>query len=269
MKIAIYGSGVPTGIGRPPGYLFDLMGPGEELAVVPLRGGAFPYGPADHVFVQLAMVDAAVRAAAEGADAICIDTFGEYGLDAARAAVDVPVVGAAEAAFAAAGVVGRRFEIVTVWPESFAWLYAERLRRHHADTRCTGVSYVGANASGTAIERVDAVRTDLELDRPGLLARTLDRCRAAVARGADTIVLGCTCMGPMQASLAAQLDVPVVCASRAAYAASVAAARLAVRTSRRAYPPPHADFHARLAAQFADEPVVEDACPVCVVASPT
>lgn len=267
MKIAIYGSGVPTSVGRPPAHLLDLVRAGEELAVVPLRGGAFPYGPADHLFVQLAHVDAAVRAAADGADAICIDTFGEYGLDAARAAVDVPVVGAAEAAFAAANVVGRRFEIVTVWPESFAWLYAERLRRHQAESRCTGVTYVGSKSGGSAIERVDAVRTDLQLDRPGLLARTLECCRAAVARGADTIVLGCTCMGPMYAALAAGLDVPVVCASRAAYTASVAAARLAVRPSRRAYPAPHAEFHARIAAQFANEPVVEEACPVCVVAA--
>jgi hypothetical protein len=30
--------------------------------------------------------------------ASCVDTFGEYGLDAARAAVDVQVVGAAEVA---------------------------------------------------------------------------------------------------------------------------------------------------------------------------
>ena len=267
MKIAIYGSGVPTSVGRPPPHLLDLVGPGEELAVVPLRGGAFPYGPADLTFVQLALVDAAVRAAADGADAICVDTFGEYGLDAARAAVDVPVVGAAEAAFAAAGVVGRRFEIVTVWPESFAWLYADRLRRHHAEARCTGVSYVGARDGATAIERVDAVRTDLQLDRPGLLAGTLEVCRGAIARGADTIVLGCTCMGPMYGALAASLEVPVVCASRAACAATVAAARLGVRSSRHAYPAPHADIRARLATQYAGAAEVEAACPVCVVAS--
>src|SRR6185369_9465627 len=88
---------------------------GVELVIYPPRIGAFPHTPYDRLLVDLAHVDAGERAAADGVDAI-------------RAAVDIPVVGAGEVGITEASAGGRRFGIVTIWPPALEFLYTERAR---------------------------------------------------------------------------------------------------------------------------------------------
>lgn len=222
-RVAILGSGVRWSGARPPAYL-EVAGSVADLVGVGLGASVFPYSPAEHVLVEAIHLDAGLRALAERPGAIFIDTFGEYALDALRAATDVPVVGAAEAALVEASGHGPRFAIVTVWPASMTWLYEARLARHHAAAACVGVTYVGpARATGVGVpdapwdahESVDRVREQVASGSDALLARVVDDCRTAARRGAHSIVLGCTCMAPMYEELAAALDVPVICASRA------------------------------------------------------
>ncbi len=275
MRIAVYGSGVAAAPGRPPSHLVPLLGADDALEVVPLRATEFPHDPARLVVVELLHLDAALRARDAAPDAVFVDTFGEYALDAARAVLDVPVVGAAEAAFDRAAAQGGRFAIVTVWPRSLDWLYRDRLRRHDATARCSGVWYVGA--------AVDAVRAELRRADEALAARTLAACRAAVDSGARSIVLGCTCMAPMAAALAASLPVPVICASRSGLALALERGRDAARSRDPATATPAASaatdaLAARIgaavaalgAASAAPQPVDPSAalpatdCPVCI-----
>jgi allantoin racemase len=62
-------------------------------------------------------VHAALEAIAEnveGCDAVIIAAFGDYGVTAGRALFDVPIIGIADAAFAALRLAGARFAILTV-----------------------------------------------------------------------------------------------------------------------------------------------------------
>jgi allantoin racemase len=279
MRIAVIGSGVRWSEGRPPAYLAAAAHPGVEPVGVPLRAGLFPYTPAEHVLVETLLLDAGLRALEQQSDAIFIDTFGEYALDAIRAVTDVPVIGAAEASIAAARAAGPRFAIVTVWPDSMRWIYDARLTRHDAGAACTGVTYVGSGGGrGTGVAVADRVRGEVATGAAALRAEVVSACRAAAAAGADSIVLGCTCMAPMHDELLAATPVPVICASRTGLHAAMDAA--AVRAPSARAPDPR--FASRVkaaaaalalagtgaAAETVDAPVSPaDDCPVCVIAS--
>jgi allantoin racemase len=280
--VAILGSGVRWPSGGAPGYLADAARDGVAIAGVGLRAPLFPYTPADHVLVEAVHLDAGLRALDTRPAAIFIDTFGEYALDALRAAVAVPVIGAAHAAIDAASRHGPRFAIVTVWPSSLAWLYDARLARHGAGARCTGVTYTGdSRAHATdATAAVEHVRGEVASGAAALIDRVIEDCRAAIARGADSIVLGCTCMAPMYDALVAGVGAPVVCASRAGLAASIDAARRWQAAGRPGERAPDASLVRNVRAAVSalsmagasgasDDEVPADAgtgCPVCVTA---
>ena len=93
-RIAILGSGTR----RPemPPHLAEL---GNAIAVPELftpRVAAFAGNPYDRLVVDLAYVEMAQRAEAAGCAAIFINTYADYGIEAMRAAVSIPVIGAAE-----------------------------------------------------------------------------------------------------------------------------------------------------------------------------
>ena len=118
---------------------------GVELVIYPPRIGAFPHTPYDRLLVDLAHVDAAERAAADGVDAILIDSTCDWGIEAIRAAVDVPVVGAGEVGITEASAGGRRFGIVTIWPPALEFLYTERARMVPGGELCTGIRYASGD----------------------------------------------------------------------------------------------------------------------------
>lgn len=180
-----------------------------------LRLRVFARTPYEHLLTELGTVEAAERALRDGCDAIYVDTFGDYGVARIRASTDVPVIGAGEAALAAAGADGRRFSIVTVWPASMRYLYEERLAACAGGEGCIGIHHLGDEVE------LDLVGTDL-----GVKARMLAGdgdvvdelvalCRRVVEEeGPDAILLGCTCMAPVVGRLADRCEVPVLEPSR-------------------------------------------------------
>lgn len=284
--VAILGSNLRWAGAKPPAHLHDAARTGTTLTGVGLRAPLFPYTPADHVLVEAVHLEAGLRAydGTPRPGAILIDTFGEYALDALRAALAVPIVGAADAALAAAERHAPRFGIVTVWPASLAWLYDARLARHGATARCVGVIYTGSarSASTDATQIVARVRDELTAGATSLLDQVIADCRTLVARGAGSIVLGCTCMAGMYDAIAAAIDVPVVCPSRAGIEAAVEAARRYEAAGRPGDRPPEPRFAARVRAAVSALSLVDAApsndpsavdvapdagtgCPVCVV----
>jgi allantoin racemase len=69
----------------------------------------------DEVLAAPGVVDAAIKAEADGAEAVVIDCMLDPGLDAAREAVSIPVIGCGEAAMRATGA---PFAVVTAQLES-------------------------------------------------------------------------------------------------------------------------------------------------------
>lgn len=195
---------------------------GVAPELVDFRVRLMPRTPYDRLLCDVATVDAAERAVDAGADGLFIDSFGDYGIDAIKSCVDVPVVGAGEVAIEAAARHGR-FAVVTVWPPAMQHIYAGRLAAVPGGENCSGVHHLFADdhlagaGSATEIHR-RAAAGDTEI--VDLVAEV---CRTVVGRdGLDAIALGCTCMSALAPEVAAACPVPVVDPSVAGYERALA-----------------------------------------------
>lgn len=140
-----------------------------------------------------------IRRAAAGADApdaYVIACFGDPGLEPARAAVDVPVLGIAQAAMHAAALAAGSFSIVTSMSATVprAW----ELAKAYTPSQCLGVY-----ACDIPVLRIDS--------DPSTIEPIGDLCATALTQdGSRAIVLGCAAMAPYAGPLAERLGVPVV-----------------------------------------------------------
>jgi allantoin racemase len=191
---------------------------GVELAIYPPRIAAFPHTPYDRLIVDLAHVDAAERAAADGVDAILIDSTCDWGIEAIRAAVDVPVVGAGEVGIAEASAGGRSFSIVTIWPPAFEFLYVERLKMVPGGEQCVGTRYASADHELDKLGTDESVIARMDRREESVLERLVEECRRSVADdGAEAVLLGCTCMAKSAPLLRQRFSaVPVIESARSA-----------------------------------------------------
>jgi allantoin racemase len=173
--------------------------PGTEvLAVHPSFGPASIECQYDEAFAAAGVAEQVRRAEAWRPDAIVLACFGDPGLDAAREASGLPVIGVAEAAFHAASLVATSFSVVTTLTRTC--ITAERLlHRYGFERLCRGVH-------GTDIPVLD-----LEVPSEPLVQRIEQAARAALAKDrSGAIVLGCAGMATLCAELSARLQVPVI-----------------------------------------------------------
>lgn len=229
--------------------------------------------PYDHLFTELATLDAVEAAVADGCDALYLDTFGDYGIERARSSVAVPVIGAGEASIAAAAASTDRFSIVTVWPRSMAYLYEERLATCPGGDRCVDVHHVTDEEELERVGTAVGVKARMLRREDALVAQLVDRCRRAVDQDrSDAVLLGCTCMTPVTDRLAAELEVPVLDPSRI----GLGAAFQQLTSGSPPPPPPAAPRRTGLATAFIDaylaakgiEQEATDECDVCLVTPP-
>lgn len=257
-RIAILGSGTPCATGAPP-HLLALAPPGVELVPWPLPLSGFPHTPYDRVLVDASHAAAAAEAVASGIDALYIDTFGDYAIAAMRSLGDTPVIGAGEATLHAATLVARRFSIVTVWPRTMRFIYEDRLAATGLGERCRSIRH---------LEELPGVMGRLERADADITARIVAACREAIAQDdAEAIALGCSCMAPVHAAVAAAVAAPVLCCSRTGFVMAIAAALGRWSSSPIAHPRVAAERAGRLVALTHGAPAAggDDACPVCPV----
>lgn len=194
-----------------------------SLDLVDLRMRAFAATPYDQLLVELNSVDAAERALAAQADALFIDTFGDYAIQRIRAASPVPVLGAGESGIAEASSEGlRSFSIVTVWPASMKWLYSEVLSRSTWGHLCQDVHHVSPESELSFLGTDLGVKARMIRGEKDLLDEIVKACHAAIETDeSEVILLGCTCMSPIAEKIQEQCSFPVIDASaaglRAAY----------------------------------------------------
>ncbi|GGJ67517.1 aspartate/glutamate racemase family protein [Streptomyces brasiliensis] len=192
--------------------------------------------PARLVLKDLVYVDSALQAVADGFDGIFVNTVADYGIDLIRGTVDVPAVGAGEASVAEAVSLAPTFGIVTVWPSSTQIYYDRVLAATGAADRCRSTRFVLEETELAGLGGGAGVMAAAHDPDSSVAARVLAVARDAVDRdGAESIVLGCSCMTRLTSYLAAELPVPVVDPRATGFAATVAAAR-AGRTSVEANP---------------------------------
>ena len=155
---------------------------------VALSGVCLDKGPAsiesfyEDAFAAPQVVLRAVEAERDGVDALIIDCMNDPGLEAAREAVSIPVVGAAQSSMLLASILAHKFSIIAtaardVFPTELL-IRRYGLKDKYASTRW-----------------VDIPVLDLKSDRGQLLAALTEASVEAIQRdGAHALVFGCTGM---------------------------------------------------------------------------
>src|SRR5271167_2058158 len=165
---------------------------------------------ADFYLNSLMFVESAVRLENQGYDAIIINSFGDYGIEPMRAAVSIPVIGPGQTAMTTAANIGRKFAIVTVWPQLLRHIYERSLQLDRMGDRCAGIWFVTEDSEIEGLLLPDGPLDQLKKGRGGLMGRVEAKCREAIAAGADVILQGCTCMSPVREEMARRLPKPVI-----------------------------------------------------------
>jgi allantoin racemase len=187
------------------------------------RGGAsvesyhisYPPGLAGTSQLTLAITDmlhvnAGLRASEEGCDALFVNAVPDYGVPLLRASLPIPVIGAGESSMLVARSLGRRFSIVTAWPESSHPMYDRLLSQTGMASYCASVVYTLTDEEASS-EHVTEYYAAMATNEESLLDRLERSClRAFDEDGADTVILGCTCMHPVAEELARRFDRPVL-----------------------------------------------------------
>jgi len=129
-------------------------------------------------------------------DACVVACFGDPGLEEARAMLDVPVLGIAQAAMHAAALTAGAFSVVTSMSStvSRAW----QLAKVYTPSQCAGV-----HACDIPVLQIDS--------DPATINPIGDLCERALTEDSSrAIVLGCAAMAPFATPLSRRLGVPVI-----------------------------------------------------------
>jgi allantoin racemase len=212
--------------------------PGVEVSAVnPDFGPPSIEGYFDEAFSVPGLIDEIGKAA--NADAFVIACFDDTGLEAARCATNVPVVGIGEAAFHMASLIADKFSVVTTLSRSIAPI-ERNLMKYGLSARCARVR--AAEAPVLALEDPDS-------GARRLIEKEIER--ALAEDGAEAIVLGCAGMTDLARDLEQKAGAPVLDGVACAVSLAESLVRLGLRTSKRnTYAAPLAKRYAGEFARF-------------------
>lgn len=191
----------------------------------------------DTLLMDWTVFQAGIAAEAEGYAGVLIDTVSDSGLWPLRSVLSIPVVGPGEASFAAAMMLGKRFSVLTMWPQWFA-LYEKVLSQHGWEDRCASLRSIDTRPDVTELLEGKEEVVFAKLKAEGL--------RAIEEDGADVIVLGSTTMHQSAAYLQSELPVPVINPGQVAYKTLESLIELGLSHSKKAFPPPEVPRHAEI-----------------------
>lgn len=245
-----------------------LIAPGYSVESVFTEIRVTPIDAVDLLLSDVVYAEAAMRAARDGCAGVLIGGVPDYGLAAARAASDVPVVGSGEASLLAAAALGEKFSIVTIWPETMDFVYERLLRDNPVGRQCISVRYVSTHAEQSTLADEDNFLTQMKAGREDIVERILAEIELAVQDGAKSVILGCNCMSPVAEILAARSSVPIVDPTTAGYRQLETLIELGLRPARDPRVPrsERQELFAEMV-QAADGALGadQDDCPVCVL----
>jgi allantoin racemase len=173
-------------------------------------------------------IEAIIQAEKEGIDGVIMGCAGDPGVDGAREVVSIPVVGPAQASFAIAAMLGRRFSIITPVDQligtSIDLAIKCGYRNTLASVRSAGITVLDINKD------------------PNIAAkRTLDAAlKARDEDGTDCIVLGCMSLAfaEFDKELSMELGIPVINPAMASLKILETLISMNLSHSKRAYPTP-------------------------------
>ncbi|NJK81474.1 MAG: hydrogenase expression protein HupH [Chloroflexaceae bacterium] len=196
------------------------------------------HGPAsiecefDEMLAAPATVARAIAAEREGVDAVVIDCMGDPGLQAAREAVQILVLGPCEACMHVAAMMGQAFSVLTVLDTTSPG-FVKRARVYGVADRLASVRSVNIP--------VLSLKGD---HSPVLAALTEQAVQVVRDDGAHVIIFGCTGMKGLAGALGAELaaqgygGVPVIDPMPTTLRMAEAFAKVGIQHSRRTYHTP-------------------------------
>lgn len=201
----------------------------ENVFVSAKAGGATLDSAYETTLADAFVLDAGCRAEEEGYVGVCVNSMSDSALAALRSRLTIPVVAPSQATMLLACLLGKRFSVVTMWPQ---WheLYHKAARENGISGRLASVRDIGVRPDTAELLAGKEEFVFAELER---------QARAAVDEdGADVIVLGSTTMHQSHAYLSSVLDVPVLNPGVVAYKMCEMLVQTGLSHSKRAYPSP-------------------------------
>ncbi|CRK49727.1 putative Hydantoin racemase [Rhodococcus sp. RD6.2] len=245
-----------------------VIAPGFAVDVVDTEIRVTPVDATDLLLSDMAYTEAAVRAERDGYSGVLIGGVPDYGLAAARAAVDIPVIGSGQASLLVAAALGSRFSIVTIWPETMSFVYDRLLRENPVGRQCISVRYVSTPAEQSTLADEDNFLTQMRSGREHMIERILAEIEGAVQDGATSVILGCNCMSPVADVLASRASVPIVDPTTAGYRQLESMVALGLQPARDPRVPKSDRHHVLTEMVKAADLALganEEDCPVCVL----
>lgn len=213
-------SQLPADIVRP-GFEVEFVGAGKALTL------ADSYY--DMALMELAVIQAGIRAEDEGFDAVCINTVSDSGLYALRSRLRIPVISPGQSAFHLACMLGQKFSIITMWERWFP-LYKKTIGEYGLGSRLASIRSIDTRPD---TQELLSGKEDI------VFAKLEAAARAAIDEdGADVIVLGSTTMHQSHAYLADRLPVPVINPGVVAYKLCEMFLETGLSHSKRCFPSP-------------------------------
>lgn len=189
----------------------------------------------DTLLMDWTVFQAGITAQEDGYAGVLIDTVSDSGLRPLRSALDIPVVGPGEASFAMAMMLGKKFSVLTMWPEWFP-LYQKTLTEYGWWDRVASLRSIDTRPDVTEL---------LEGKEEVVFAKLkAEAMRAMEEDGADVIVLGSTTMHQSAAYLDSELPIPVLNPGQVAYKILETQIELGLTHSKKAFPSPEVPKHA-------------------------
>jgi allantoin racemase len=206
--------------------------PGTQIGAVTLDKG--PLSIESGYDQALAVPDLLfkVRAAQEeGMDAVIIDCMGDPGLEPAREAVSIPVVGPAQTSMHLAAALAHRFSVITVLKQMIPLVQRQ-------------VQAYGLVDKVASVRAVEIPVLEMEKD-PARLVEALveEAAQAVVEDGAHIIIPGCTGMIGLASEVQERLaqrgyEVPIIEPPAVTVKMAEALVEIGLAHSKRSYPTP-------------------------------
>ncbi len=207
---------------------FVAQGFAPELAAVQW-GAALGDSYHDMLLMDWTVFQAGISAQEEGYAGVLIDTVSDSGIRALRSRLSIPVVGPGEASFCTAMMLGKKFTVLTMWPEWFP-LYEKTLTEYGFWDRVASLRSIDTRPDVTELLAGKEEVIFDKLKREAMLAMEED--------DADVIVLGSTTMHQSAAFLDAELPIPVLNPGQVAYKHLEMLIGLGLSHSKKAFPAP-------------------------------
>ncbi len=206
--------------------------PSTQLSAVTLDKGPASIESAYDEALAVPDVLFKVRAAEEGRmDAVLLDCMADPGLEPAREAVFIPVVGPAQVSMHLAAALAHRFSVITVLKQTIPSVQLQ-------------IQGCGLMDKVASVRAVEIPVLEMERDVHGLAGAVVEEAaRAVVEDGAHIIIPGCTEMiglaSEVQEGLARRdCEVPVIEPAAMAVKMAEALVDMGLSHSKRSYPTP-------------------------------